>query len=151
MRADITFEDYRAFEIISGSGNFSFAPHLHKYDCLVTVTGGKMAVALGGLGEKVLNQGDCVYIPAFTPHTLTAVDSAPYAYTTFCVKSRQKRFGGTVCAAVTKCLRATPLKVWWGINSSADAFSVVLSVQITPFSKWLCMFMVFYLLAKTIR
>ena len=83
---DIYFEDYGSFEIVRGCGVHHFPSHIHRSDCLISLTSGQADMVIGEQ-ETRLSAGKSVLIPRLAAHSLWPVDGTPYGYITLCFNS----------------------------------------------------------------
>jgi len=85
-RNRIRFEQHDDYEVVTGTCVHTFPAHIHKRLCVGVILEGKAHFTLNE-HTAVLGAGDLFIVPAYTPHSLTAVaPDAPFGYRTFCFR-----------------------------------------------------------------
>lgn len=81
----IYFDEYRDFEVVSGTGTHSFPMHMHQSLCIgVIIKGSALFVCEGQV--SILNQGSKYIISPYSPHSLAPINGNVYSYVTICLK-----------------------------------------------------------------
>lgn len=84
--SNVFFDDYKDFEIISGTTKHFFPLHTHRYLCVGKITKGNVIFICDGI-KTTLSVGSEYIIPPNCPHAFNPIEDKPYSYVTLCLKN----------------------------------------------------------------
>lgn len=100
----IYFDEYRDFEIVSGTCTHSFPIHIHQCLCIGMITKGR-ALFVSEDGNSIIDEGSQYIIPPYSPHSIAPVNSNTYSYLTVCLKEHiNQTFDLSKCTTLAKSL-----------------------------------------------